>query len=287
MNKTLTVVIPTYNMEKYLEKSLTSLIVDDKLMQNLEVLIVNDGSKDRSSEIGHDFQNHYPQTFRVIDKENGNYGSCINVGLKEARGKYIKILDADDSFETSNFQEVLGKLDELDVDMVITNFETIDENGTVGKVVSRKLSPNKILSIEECGNELSTQPAVAMHATIYKTENLRNIRYHQTEGISYTDEEWMFLPITTVKTLYYIDMIVYLYLVGREGQTVNISIVSKNWRHNYIGICNELDERLSLAPETKQIYLDYLDMRLYYRIKGLYYVVLLLSDDRNTPELSD
>lgn len=285
MNKILTVVIPTYNMEKYLEKSLTSLVVEEEFMSSLEVLIVNDGSKDRSSEIGHSFQARYPQTFRVIDKENGNYGSCINVGLKEAQGKYIKILDADDSFDTSNFQKVLAMLNDLDVDMVITNFQTVDEKGTPGKIVSRKIPLNQIIPIEECIDELISHPAVAMHSAMYKTENLQNINYHQTEGISYTDEEWMFLPITTVRTLYYVDIIVYLYLVGREGQTVDISVVSKNWRHNYIGIKNELDERLSLASDVKQIYLNYLDARLYYRLKGLYYVVLILSNERNAPEL--
>ena len=97
MEKLLTIIIPTYNMEKYLDKCLSSLIVDDKeLMTQLEVLVVIDGAKDRSSEIAHTYQDKYPDTYVVIDKENGNYGSCINRGLKEASGKYVKVLDADD-----------------------------------------------------------------------------------------------------------------------------------------------------------------------------------------------
>ena len=86
-------------MEKYLNKCLDSLIVEN--MNLLEVLIINDGSKDNSSNIAHVYENKYPNTFRVIDKENGNYGSCINRGIKEAKGKYIKVLDADDSFNVS------------------------------------------------------------------------------------------------------------------------------------------------------------------------------------------
>ena len=78
MEKILTVVVPTYNMEQYLDRCLTSLIIDDDKMALLEVLVVNDGSKDRSSEIAHSYEARYPDTFRVIDKENGNYGSCIN-----------------------------------------------------------------------------------------------------------------------------------------------------------------------------------------------------------------
>ena len=94
-------------MEKYLDKCLTSLIVSDDKMPLLEVLVINDGSKDRSSEIAHSYEQKYPQTFRVIDKENGNYGSCINRGLKEATGKYVKVLDADDWFDTNNLSNVM------------------------------------------------------------------------------------------------------------------------------------------------------------------------------------
>ena len=108
MDKILTVVIPTYNMEKLLDKCLTSLIVNDKeLMNQLEVLVVIDGAKDRSSEIAHSYEIKFPNTFRVIDKENGNYGSCVNRGLNEALGKYIKILDADDWFDSKGFKEYL------------------------------------------------------------------------------------------------------------------------------------------------------------------------------------
>lgn len=284
MNKILTVVIPTYNMEKLLDKCLSSLIIDKEFMPMIEVLIINDGSKDRSSEIGHGYQEKYPQTFRVIDKENGNYGSCINVGLKEASGKYIKVLDADDSFNTVNFQAMVKTMLDIEVDMVITDFMTIDENGNTSKIVKRNLLSGKSLTINDAVGEFMRQPAVAMHATAYRTENLRAIKYHQTEGISYTDEEWMFLPVTTVKSLYYISEVVYLYLVGREGQTVDVNIVAKNWKHSYIGINNEIGELLNLPQNTNKKYIEYLETRLYYRISSLYYLLLVVSPSRDIPE---
>lgn len=107
MNKILTIIIPTYNMEKYLRRCLDSLIIDEDGMKQLEVLVINDGSKDSSSQIAHEYQDKYQDTFRVIDKENGNYGSCVNRGLKEATGKYVKVLDADDWFDTANFTSFL------------------------------------------------------------------------------------------------------------------------------------------------------------------------------------
>ena len=95
--KLLTVIVPSYNMEKYLLKCLGSLIVAPELMERIEVIVVNDGSTDRTSEIAHSFEVKFPGVFRVIDKENGHYGSCVNAGLKMASGVFAKILDADDS----------------------------------------------------------------------------------------------------------------------------------------------------------------------------------------------
>ena len=95
MQKLLTIIVPTYNMQDYLRHCLDSLIVSNEWLDLLEVLVINDGSKDKSSEIGHEFEMLYPNTFVVIDKENGNYGSCINKGLEIATGKYVKVLDSD------------------------------------------------------------------------------------------------------------------------------------------------------------------------------------------------
>ena len=94
MEKILTIVIPTYNMQDYLHRCLDSLIVPEEQMKHLEVLVVNDGSKDNSSAIAHEYQNKYPDTFRVIDKDNGHYGSCVNAALKIATGKYFRLVDA-------------------------------------------------------------------------------------------------------------------------------------------------------------------------------------------------
>ena len=122
MEKILTIVIPTYNMQDYLRRCLDSLIVPEEQMQLLEVLVVNDGSKDNSSAIAHEYQDKYPDTFRVIDKENGNYGSCVNRGLKEASGKYIKILDADDWFDKTILARYVEFLKTLNVDLVLTDY---------------------------------------------------------------------------------------------------------------------------------------------------------------------
>lgn len=225
MQKLLTIVIPTYNMQDYLHRCLDSLVLkDEQLMSQLEVLVINDGSKDNSSAIAHEYKEKYPNTFRVIDKENGNYGSCINRGLKEATGKYIKVLDADDWFDTMNFEKYLRFLYTTDVDLVLSDFDNVSEDGTVQKTHSYNI-PEGQWRISELGDALYD---MWMHAVTYKRAIFEGLNYHQTEGISYTDQEWIFLPMSRVKSLCGFPHVVYKYLVGREGQTVDPKIFARN-----------------------------------------------------------
>ena len=225
MNKLLTILIPTYNMQDYLHRCLDSLVLkDEQLMDCLEVLVINDGSKDKSSTIAHEYEAKYPNTFRVIDKENGNYGSCVNRGLKEATGKYIKVLDADDWFDTMNFEKYLRFLDTTDVDLVLSDFDNVSKEGTVQKTHSYNI-PEGQWRISELGDALYD---MWMHAVTYRRAIFERLNYHQTEGISYTDQEWIFLPMSRVKSLCGFPHVVYKYLVGREGQTVNPKTYVRN-----------------------------------------------------------
>lgn len=229
MKKILTIVIPTYNMQDYLRRCLDSLIVPEEQMQNLEVLVVNDGSKDNSSAIAHEYQDKYPGTFRVIDKENGNYGSCVNRGLKEATGKYIKILDADDWFNNKMFHSFLGKLSQLDYDLILTDYQVVNENEKVIEKPFLTISPYK----EYCFEDMFTilEHEVKMHNVTYKRDKLIDISYQQTEGISYTDQEWITWPMVAIDSIYYINIVLYQYMLGREGQTMSPESMRKSFSH--------------------------------------------------------
>lgn len=228
MEKILTIIIPTYNMEKYLDRCLTSMIIEDvELLKQLEVLVVIDGAKDRSSEIAHTYAAKYPDTFVVIDKENGNYGSCVNRGLKEATGKYVKVVDADDWVMTKALQKILVFLSKHDYDLVLNDNYIVNEKGEVTDMFTfmPHLKKGQSYSLQH----LHGEPALSMkmHTIIYKTENIRALGYQQTEGISYTDQEWMFIPMTIVKKIYYHPATLYMYLVGREGQTVAPDVLAR------------------------------------------------------------
>ena len=269
MKKILTLIIPTYNMEEYLDKCLTSLIIpEESIMDKLEVLVVIDGAQDRSSEIAHGFQNRFPSTFRVIDKENGNYGSCINRGLKEATGKYIKILDADDSYDNRFFADYLSFLDKCDVDLIINDLVYVNTKGKDIKKSIFKLPKDRVFGFEEFSREMIE--LYAMHRAAYKTDNLRAINYYQTEGVSYTDQEWIFAPLTTVTTIRYFSYPLYRYLIGREGQTMDPKVLVRQINHHVIGAKKMISDYLEFKdlPMSQQLVIN---QRLQLRCSKIYF----------------
>ena len=226
MDKILTVVIPTYNMERYLRYCLDSLCVG-RGSDALEVLVINDGSTDSSSAIAHEYEQKSPGIFRVIDKENGNYGSCVNMGLEAGTGKYVKVLDADDSFDTERFEDFVSFLLGNDADLVLSDFAVVDADRNIRKIIRYDLGLNNPFIIDEVCDMPKFQN-MQMHAVTYRRENLLKLKYRQTEGISYTDQQWIFLPMISVRTIVRFEEYVYKYLVGRIGQTVEPVFKLKN-----------------------------------------------------------
>lgn len=247
MGKILTIIIPTYNMEKYLSACLDSLIVPS--LDEVEVLVINDGSTDSSLEIASEYSRRYPNVFRVVDKSNGNYGSCINRGLSESTGKYIKILDADDCFDGENFELFISFLKSQDADMVVSSYAITDECRAIKSI---KNAPVNIscASFESMVSVL-TDWNLAMHAVAYNAKIFHNLNYHQTEGISFTDIEWIFAPLSRIHTISFFPQVVYKYMLGRDGQTMGFKNPVKSAKDMfqmldgivkvYVGMIGELD----------------------------------------------
>ena len=254
-------------MEAYLPKCLRSLIIDDKEhFQKLDVIVVNDGSKDQTSKIAHDFGAKYPGVFRVIDKANGHYGSCINVALAVADGEYIKVLDADDSVETTAFSKLLQVIyEELEKgdsasDLIVSDYVVVDSDGCEIRKSKFGLSENMTeLSEQEDGGERLT-----IHSICYRTKILRKMGYRQSEGMPYTDTEWIIEPMGMVRKIRYCPFVVNRYLVGRDGQTMDPLMFAKHFQ-SILDITTGLVERYytrvtncekkSLWYYKKQIYL--------------------------------
>ena len=252
--KTLTVVIPTYNMEKYLRRCLDSLIVGEQQMAQLEVLVVNDGSKDSSSAIAHEYEKKYPQTFRVIDKENGNYGSCVNRGLDEAVGKYFRLLDADDRFETANFKKFLDILKTAEADMVMTNYCHVFEGNDKKKILighPKGIEYGKVYKADDFDfSKFECESLCVMHSLTFKLAVLKKVGLRHQTGISYTDVEYDYFPWVGVKTILPLDIWFYLYTVGRNGQTVSAHSMAKSI-DNYYKVSRRLLDDFTSCPENK------------------------------------
>ena len=279
MAKILSVIIPTYNMEKYLDYCLSSLIVDNGL-ETLEVLVINDGSKDSSLDIARRYEAKCPYVFRVIDKENGNYGSCVNRGLKEAQGKYVKILDADDSYDTETFEEYLQFLQNTDADLVVSNFYIVNEEREITKCVDYDLPNDKVCTFDEVGG-LKAFDDMEMHAVTYKRNIFDGMNYHQTEGISYTDQQWIFEPITGVTSVAHFPKHVYKYLVGRQGQTMAPAVMARSRAHLQ-KCCLDMADSLQLREShLTPSHIDYLNRGITRMAKSIYIESLKVIDSDN------
>ena len=267
MDKQLTLIIPTYNMEKYLHTCLSSLVTDESCMEQLEVLVINDGSKDSSSAIAHEYEAKYPDTFHVIDKENGNYGSCINRGLKEATGRYIKILDADDHFDTAALNQFLDDIVNIDSDLILTDNTIFGDNDISKKYYSFNVPAySQQVFAEHCETLMS---CMQMHNVTYKRSIFSTFDYHQTEGISYTDMEWIFAPMAHVHTFTYLPIPLYKYLVGRAGQTISSEQIRRSSDH-VVKLANSMLTMFTKTGDIEPAIYNYLYFRLNRQIKSLY-----------------
>lgn len=226
--KTLSIIIPSYNMETYLPQCLDSLLGPDVPVELLDIIVVNDGSRDRTSEIAHSYADRYPDSIRVIDKANGNYGSCINAALPTARGRYVKILDADDSFSPDSFPAYVRFLTSATADLVLNDYATVDPEGKTIATTKFNGTNGSTMSADEFAQNVLPSAGLAMHSIAYRCGIFQTFEYKQTEGISYTDTEWVVIPMMKVETASCFSGIVYRYLLGRDGQTMAPKTFMKN-----------------------------------------------------------
>ena len=231
-NKLLSVVVPVYKVEKYINKCLDSLIVSDEQMNLLEVIVVNDGTPDNSAIMAKEYERKYPNTFRVIDKENGGHGSAWNRGVQEATGKYLRFLDSDDWL--SNLSEFMYKIESCNSDFILTDVHCYHEDTNKSDFFrNTKLSPMKEYNTNTF-NWQSVRPLYRgsnytnFHACTYKTSLLKAHSPLFLEKIFYDDEILMVMPLCVSETFTYVNQVLYNYLLGREGQSVNNKVRGKN-----------------------------------------------------------
>lgn len=259
MNKILTVVIPAYNVEKYLEHTLNSFAAES-ILSDIEVLIVDDGSKDRTAEIGSRYAQQYPQTFRVISKENGGHGSTINVGIREASGKYFKVVDGDDWVNTAGFVHLVQQLKTCNSDFIFTNYSKYyDDVQKEEKVTYDYLESGK----EYLFSEVCNYEVLQMHALTMKTSLLQEKNITLDEKCFYVDAEYVVFPVPYVQTVTFFDCYVYMYRLALDTQSVSILGFQKHI-NDHLRVCYrvlEFANDYKVSENAVPAYVQYIEKR--------------------------
>ena len=219
---------PCYNSEAYMEKAINSILVGG---EDVEIIVVNDGSKDGTQEIAERYQEKYPTIVKAVAKSNGGHGDAVNCGLEHATGKYFKVVDSDDWVDEEALLKVLDTIkgfvkDESEVDMVIANY-VYEKVGMTHKKVIRYdnvLPENQIFKWEDIGHFRLDQ-YILMHSVIYRTEMLKLCQLELPKHTFYVDNIYVYYPLPHVRTLYYMNVDLYRYFIGREDQSVNEKVM--------------------------------------------------------------
>ncbi|MDY6357077.1 MAG: glycosyltransferase family A protein [Catonella sp.] len=223
--KVLTISIAAYNVKKTLDQLMQS-IIDSKCMDDLEVLIINDGSKDSTEQIGADYQERYPDSIQLITKSNGGHGSTINKGIELATGKYFKAIDGDDWFNPKSLKAVVKKLKDTDSDLVVTDFEEHYTDCNVKlRDDCRVLEHEKVSSFDDICDAL---PRLLYHQVIFRTELLKDHHILLDEHCYYVDSEYVFYPLPFINTITYIASPLYCYRLGDVSQSMSPSSMQRN-----------------------------------------------------------
>lgn len=216
--------IPCYNSESYMEHAIESIL---KGGEDVEIIIVNDGSMDGTSEIAKQYERKYPTIVKAIDKENGGHGDAVNTGLKHATGLYFKVVDSDDWVDEGALEKILSVLHELVekqtlIDMLVSNYVYEKVGAKHKKVIHyRNVMPqDRIITWKEMGHFRLAQ-YILMHSVIYRTELLKMCKLELPKHTFYVDNIYVYYPLPHVKTFYYLDVNFYRYFIGREDQSVN------------------------------------------------------------------
>jgi len=222
--KLLSVAVPCYNSAAYMRRAIETLLSGG---ENMEIIIVNDGSTDDTEKIALKYRDKYPDIIKVISQENGGHGEAVNTGLANATGLYFKVVDSDDWVNERALEEVLNKLKELiadgrSPDLFLTNYVYEKTGAKKKKVINYNwaLPKNQIFTWDDIMHFRQSQN-ILMHSAIYRTKLLKDCGLKLPKHTFYVDNLFVYQPLPYVRTLYYMDVNLYRYFIGRADQSVN------------------------------------------------------------------
>lgn len=250
VEKLLSIIVPAYNSEAYLERCVNSLIVAGN---RVEIILVDDGSLDRTPEIIDEYHERFPEIVKVIHEENSGHGGAINNGLKIATGKYIKVCDSDDWLDFAGLKRLLDFIEvqnenDTELDMILTNYLYDKVNSRHNKLIHFPALPkNKIFGWKQV--KLVLGQYFMMHSVTYRrTLLVDEAKLQLPTNVSYDDNIYVFEPLIYVKKMYYLDVNLYHYFIGRDDQSVNEDVMLR-----------KIDQQLMINKRMIKFYADNID----------------------------
>ena len=263
--KLLTFTIPCYNSQEYMEHCIKSILPGG---EDVEILIVDDGSTDRTAEIADEYARKYPTIVRAIHQENGGHGEAVNAGIRNATGLYFKVVDSDDWVDAEAYKKILEKLRDLaggsvTLDMLLANY-VYEKEGTNHKRVMRQTGfPQDQVFTWSDVRHFYKGHYILMHSVIYRTKLLRECGLELPKHTFYVDNIYVYKPLPYVRTMYYLNEDFYRYYIGREDQSVNekvmIGRIDQQIRVNKIMI-DDVELHKVSNPKCRKYMFNYLEI---------------------------
>lgn len=274
MDKLLTISTAAYNAEKTIRRTLDSMLKDADILQQLEIIVVNDGSRDSTEDIIHEYARQYPDTVKVISKENGGYGSTLTAATAAAEGRYFKIVDGDDMVDSMALSELMKYLESAQSDMIISPFSIFTEGSSEIRIIDTHPGlAQDIHSIESA--EFSD--GLAVFEICVKTELLRSCHPEYLEHCFYTDNEFVMACLLAADSVCAYKRAVSCYRIGSSEQSMSLEGKKRHFRD-----CFEVSDRIFRMYAEKEDSLKgsrkLLADRLVSSMQRLTYMSVLLQD---------
>lgn len=230
--KYITFTIPSYNSREYMRHVIDNLVA---VGEDIEVIIVNDGSTDDTGKIADEYQKKYPTIVKAIQKENGGHGSGVMAGINAATGLFYKVVDSDDWVETKDVIDMLDLIKKhinkgINVDLYITNYvyEHASDNSQYVMHYRKCLPLETPFKWSEM-KRVKLETVFLMHSLMYRLDKLKESGMELPNHTFYVDDIYAYVPLPHMETIFYHDLDFYHYFIGREDQSINYGTMCKRY----------------------------------------------------------
>lgn len=284
MEKILTISIAAYNAENDIERCLSSM-TNTRVLDKLDIIVINDGSTDGTGNIVEKYTSKYPASIRLINKNNGGHGSTINVGIRNASGKYFKIVDSDDWVDKDGIEKLVDFLSGNEVDMIMNPYHEVSYEDTSYRKLFDPADNKTVTSQINSIDKLKGTEMLYMHSLTFKTDCMHNMGAILDEKCFYVDMEYCIFPLPYIKSYVYLDFPVYEYLLGSQTQSMAMNnLIKRRNQHLLVTkriIAFYLQNKSNVNEKVRSIMAE----RIKYAVYQQYKIFLHMGNDDGKEEI--